>query len=87
MKLHTNQFKTNIKTLGREIDNKITYTIDNEEIELGNEDLNSISPHYESKLLKSVMKQLDLDSNTDIPIGTEINYKFGLKVGNSFEYL
>ena len=87
MKAHTNQFKTNIKTLGREIDSKITYTLNGEDIELGPEDLNSVSPHYEGSILKSVMKQLDLDSNTDIPLGTEINYQFGLKVGNSFEYL
>lgn len=87
MKAHTNGFKTNIKLLGREIDSKITYTLNNEDIELGNEDLNSVSPHYEGGILKSVMKQLDIDSNVDIPIGTEINYQFGLKVGNSYEYL
>ena len=87
MKAHTNGFKTNIKLLGREIDSKITYTLNNEDIELGNEDLNSVSPHYEGGILKSVMKQLDIDSNIDIPIGTEINYQFGLKVGNSYEYL
>ena len=87
MRAHTNGFKTNIKLLGREIDSKITYTLNNEDIELGNEDLNSVSPHYEGGILKSVMKQLDIDSNVDIPIGTEINYQFGLKVGNSYEYL
>lgn len=87
MKAHTSGFKTNIKLLGREIDSKITYTLNNEDIELGNEDLNSVSPHYEGGILKSVMKQLDIDSNVDIPLGTEINYQFGLKVGNSYEYL
>ena len=87
MKAHTSGFKTNIKLLGREIDSKITYTLNNEDIELGNVNLNSVSPHYEGGILKSVMKQLDIDSNVDIPIGTEINYQFGLKVGNSYEYL
>ena len=87
MKAHTSTFKDNIKLLGREIDSKITYELDGETIELGNETLNSITPHYEADILKSVMKQLDIDSNVDIPIGTEINYQFGLKVGNSYEYL
>lgn len=87
MKAHTSTFKENIKTLGREIDSKITYELNGETIELGKEQLNSITPHYEADILKSVMKQLDVDSNEDIPVGTEINYQFGLKVGNSYEYL
>ena len=87
MKTHTNGFKQQISLLGKEIDNKVTYTIGNEEIELGNDDLNSIIPVYESGILKSAMKELDLDSNVDIPIGTTINYQFGLKVNNEYEYL
>ena len=87
MKTHTNAFKENIKILGRELDSKISFEIGGETIELGGEVLNSITPHYEADILKSVMKQLDIDSNIEIPIGTEINYQFGLKVGNSYEYL
>lgn len=87
MKTHTSGFKENIKKLGRQIDSKITYTVDNEEIELGASELNSITPTYQGTLLKSVMKEIDIDSNVEIPLGTEINYQFGLKVGNSYEYL
>jgi len=87
MKAHTNDFKNNIKTFGKEIDTKITYTQNNEEIELGGEELNSVTPHYEGAILKSVMKQLDLDSNVDIPLNTVLNAQFGVKVGNSYEYL
>jgi len=87
MKVHTSNFKNKIKALGRQTDSKITYTINNEEVELGSENLNSVSSHYESTILKSVMKQLDVDSNIEIPIGTEINYQFGLLVGSSYEYL
>lgn len=79
MKTHTSEFKNKIKEFGREIDSKITYTIDGVTTELGGEELNSVSPHYEGAILKSVMKQLDIDSNVEIPIGTEINYKFGVK--------
>lgn len=79
MKIHTQDFKDKIKELGRELDNKITYELNSETIELGNEELNSITPHYEGALLKSIMKQLDIDSNVDIPLETEVNYQLGLK--------
>ena len=87
MKIHTNDFKTKIKEFGKEIDSKITYTIGNEEIELGVEDLNSISPHYEGSILKSVMRQLDIDSNVEIPEGTIINFQFGVLIDDDYEYL
>ena len=87
MKTHTNDFKNNIKTFGREIDAKITYTLNSETIELGAEELNSVVPHYEGAILKSVMKQLDLDSNVDMPLNTVLNVQFGVKVGNSYEYI
>lgn len=89
MKVHTQTFKEQIKEQGRELDSKITYTINNEKIELGNEELNFVTPHYQGNILKSVMKQLDLDSNIDIPLGTIINYKFGVRLygQGEFEYV
>ena len=87
MKAHTTFFKENIKQLGRELDNKITYQLDGETIELGSEVLNSVTPHYEGSILKSVMKQLDIDSNVEIPKDTIINYQLGLKVNDEYEYL
>ena len=87
MKVHTSDFKEQIKQFGRELDSKITYEIGNEEIELGKEELNSISPHYEGAILKSVMKQLDIDSNVEIPIGTILRYQFGVKVDEEYEYI
>lgn len=80
MKTHTSAFKTAIKEYGRELDSIITYEQDTETIELGNEELNSITPAYEGSILKSVMKQLIVDSNVEIPIGTEIQFQFGVKV-------
>ena len=82
MKTHTSNFKNEIATFGRELDSVITYEFDGETIELGNEQLNSISPHYEGAILKSVMKQLDIESTIEIPLETQINYKFGVKVRN-----
>ena len=87
MKAHSNNFKESITLLGKELSSIITYTLNGEEIELGNEELNSITPVYESGILESAMKELDIDSNVDIPIGTIVNYQFGLKVGNDYEYL
>lgn len=83
MRAHTQAFKDNIKLLGKEIDSKIIYG----QTELGSEELNSVTPHYEGALLKSTMKQLDIDSNVNIPLNTILNYQFGVKVGNQYEYI
>lgn len=82
MKLHTSDFKNEIKEFGREIDSIITYTLNGEDLELSEETLNSVTPHYEGAILKSIMKQLDIDSGVEIPIGTIVNYQFGVKVRN-----
>lgn len=87
MKTHTQEFKRQIIEMGREIDSKITYAIDDEIIELSGEELNSITPSFQGGILKSVMKQLDIDSNIPIPIGTILNYQFGVKVNDEYEYL
>ena len=82
MKVHTNQFKENIKSMGKEIDSIITY---------GNttlhDELYSVTPLFEGNILKSVMKQLDVETSIDIPIGTVINYQLGVKVEENYEYL
>lgn len=87
MKAVSQDFKDAIKTMGRQIDAKITYTLNNETIELSGDLLNSITPHYEGGILKSVMKQLDLDCNVDIPVGTILKCDFGVFVNNAYEYI
>lgn len=87
MKTHTNRFKEEISLIGRQLDSKITYELDGVVQTLTSEQLNSITPTFQGAILKSVMKELDLDSNIDIPIGTSINYKFGVLVDGTFEYL
>ena len=87
MKAHTSSFKEQIKTMGRELDSKITYTLNGVNVELGGEQLNSITPTYQGALLKSVMKELDIDSNVYIPVGTILNYQFGVKVNGEYEYI
>lgn len=87
MKIHSDNFKKAIKSLGRMQDVRITYTLNNKQLILDGENINSITPNYEASLLKSVMKSLELDSNVDIPIGTEIKFEYGLLVNGAYEYL
>lgn len=87
MKTHTSEFKEEIKTLGKQQSVRITYTLNNEQIILTDEDINSATPNYEASLLKSVMKVLELDSNVSIPKGTEIKFEYGLLVNGAYEYL
>ena len=87
MRAHTKGFKEQIKILGRELDSKITYTLNGVETALSSEQLNAVTPSFEGSLLKSVMKQLDIDTNELIPVGTELKYELGLKVNGGYEYL
>ena len=87
MKAHTSDYKNNVRLFGRELDNIVTYTLDGVQTELGANDLNSVTPHYEGAILKSVMRQLDIDSNVEIPVGTILNYQFGVKVDGVYEYI
>lgn len=87
MKSHTSGFKEEIKTLGKQQSVRITYKENNVTKTLTDEDINSATPNYEANLLKSVMKGLDLDSNVDIPLDTEIKFEYGLLVNGAYEYL
>ena len=87
MKIHTNNFKENIITMGREIDAIISYQLNNEVIELNADDISSITLHYEGSILKSVMKQIDIECNNVIPEETVLNCQFGLKVNGEYEYI
>ena len=87
MKTISKNFKEVISTFGRQIDSKITYTLNNETIVLTKEDLYSVTPSFQGNILKSAMKQIEVDSKIEIPIGTILNYEFGLKVNGEYEYI
>ena len=87
MKSHSLDFKNNICLLGRQQEIKITYTINNTTTILTGENINSATPMYKADILKSVMKELELDSNIDIPVDTEIKFEYGLLINNSYEYI
>ena len=80
MKTHSSNYKSGICKIGRQIRSKITYSLNGNNIELGNAQLNSITPSVETSLLKSVMKSIEIDSNEEIPVNTVFRYQFGLKV-------
>ena len=82
MKQHTIDFKNQLTELGRQLRGIITYG--NTTLE---EEIYSITPHYNADLLKSVMKQLDLELTVDIPLNTVINCQIGIKVNGDYEML
>lgn len=83
MRNHTTAYEQAIKTFGRQ--QAIRITFDN--VVLTGDDINSCTPSFKASLLKSCMKEVRIDSNTEIPVGTEIHLEHGILVGNSYEYL
>lgn len=83
MKVRSEKFKEQIKEMGRELDSRITFG----ETVLGSEELNAVTPSFQGAILKSVMKQLDIDSNVEIPKGTILRYELGLKIDDEYEYI
>lgn len=81
MKTHTTTFKEKIKELGRQQDVQIIQTINGTDSVIAtSEEINSITPHFEASLLKSVMKCLEIDTEVNIAVGTEIRFMYGLLV-------
>lgn len=87
MRTHTSDFKTKLPLLGREIDFKMNYTENGINKTIEADDLNSASLHYKGSILKSVMKQLDIDTNVEIPLETVLTCQFGLKINKQYEYI
>ncbi len=83
MKTITNNFKDQLIAFGREFEDDVTLN----SVTLSMEDIMSVNISYKSSLMKSVMKELKIDTLAQTTRGDVINYKLGLKVGNSFEYL
>lgn len=80
MKNASEKFIKEITSYGRMLDTIITYTINGKEYFLDSDTLFSVTPHFEGNILKSVMKQLDIESSVAIPKDTVINVKFGVQV-------
>lgn len=87
MKEHTSNFETEIKTYGRQQAVQVIYEQDGEEVVLDNENIFSATPNFKANLLKSAMKSIILDCSVEIPVGTRLQFKYGILVGNAYEYL
>lgn len=83
MKQVSEEFKQKIISYGREQDALIIFG----NTTITSDDLNGIFLYYEGRLLKSVMKGLNLDCNIEIPKGTEFVLKYGLNVNGEYEYI
>ena len=87
MKEHSNNFETEIKTYGRQQAVQVIFEQDGQEVVLNNENVFSVTPNFKASLLKSAMKSLILDCNVEIPVGTRLQFKYGILVNNAYEYL
>ena len=87
MKQITQSYKTNIKELGRQFDSTILFNDNGTYVYLKNEDIISVTPHYEGGILKSVMKQLDIECYREIEVGNHLQYQLGVLVDNYYEYI
>lgn len=83
MKAHTSGLKDALKTFPLQTNEKITFgtTV------LTSDDLINVEPVFNGNILKSMMKGLTIESTTDIPKDTVINYQKGILVNDSYEYL
>lgn len=87
MKKHTIDFKNAINQNGRELDAIIQYVMNGQEITLTGDDIYSVTPVFHADILKSAMKELNFDSEIQIPKNTIIRFKFGTKIDDNYEYL
>lgn len=84
MKQVSNNYINNIKTNGRQISAVITFA---NHTPLVNEDINSMVISTNGNILKSVMTQIELDTNVEIPEKTNFNVVFGVKTTGEYEYI
>lgn len=84
MRVHTNDFKTQIKEFGRQIDSRITF---DDLSYIGVENIFSVNPILNTELLKSTMKGLNFESNVDIDLDTHFKYEFGLLINDVPEWI
>lgn len=83
MKNVTNDFKTAIKTNGRQLDTKIKLN----GIEFPKDMFNGITPSFNTNLFKTIMRGVEVDSNIYIPKLSELEIKSGVLVNDEYEYI
>ena len=86
MKIHTEEYKEALIGV-RETDEYLRYTKGGTWKRYNKDDIVLVKPILNATLFKTVMKELDIESKTKLEVGTVVDYKNGLKVGNDYEYI
>ena len=87
MKDIPNNFLQELTKNGRQIDAIITYQENGKTIILDSDEIIAIKPMKKTQILKSLMKECDLETSNPIPKDTEINVKIGLLINNEYKYI
>ena len=83
MKIVSNDFKSGVNQFGRQLDTIITYG----QTTLTRDNIYNINPNFHTNIMETLMKSMNVEVDTLIPIGTRINVQSGIKVGNNYEYI
>lgn len=82
MKIHSENYKSKLKGV-REAKSLLNYN----DVIVDEKDLFSIKVYYNADILKSAMKVLEFDYRQNVALNTQINYKYGIKVDEDYEYV
>lgn len=82
MKIHSENYKSKLKGV-REAKSLLSYN----DVIVDEKDLFSIKVYYNADILKSAMKVLEFDYRQNVALNTQINYKYGIKVDEDYEYV
>ena len=82
MKIHSENYKNKLKGV-REAKSLLSYN----DVIVDEKDLFSIKVYYNADILKSAMKVLEFDYRQNVALNTQINYKYGIKVDEDYEYV
>ena len=86
MRKHTNNYKK--KLIGvREFNMLLYYEENNEKKYISEDDIELIKPILNTDLFKTLMKQLELELKYELPKGTIVHFKNGLKIDENYEYI
>lgn len=84
MKSVTNNFKTDIRTYGRQLDFRIK--VNNEYVDMDN--FNYLKPSFHVDLFKTVMHGIEVDSDNELANKTRISIEAGVKLNEPvYEYI
>lgn len=87
MKKIPNNFLQELTKNGRQIDAIITYQENGNTVTLDSDEIIAIKPMKKTQLLKSLMKECDIETANPIPKDTQINIKIGLLINHEYKYI